>query len=118
MPMGTRNSSRRSSPGCTLIWFFIGLVVIGDFYVMRVVPVPTEADTVLIVYSDAVLACALALQSFKAVARRNSEFVEAKYSLKLGHFLLSYFMDWGRQFGWTTTKPDSFGRLEAVSSLD
>jgi len=52
-------------------------MVTGDFYVIRVVSVPTEADTVLIVYSDAVLACAVALQSFKAVARWNSEFIQA-----------------------------------------
>jgi hypothetical protein len=68
------------------MWFFIGLVVIGYFYVVGVVPVPTEADTVLVVYSDAVLACAVALQSFKAVARRNSEFVEVRYGFKLGQF--------------------------------
>ena len=59
-----------------MIWFFIGLVVIGDFYVMCVVPIPAEADTVFIVYSDAVLACAVALQSFEAGAWRNSKFVE------------------------------------------
>ncbi len=48
----------------------------GDFYVVGVVPVPTETDTVLIVYSDAMLAETVALQRFEAVARGNSKFVE------------------------------------------
>ena len=61
-------------------------MVVGDFHVVRVVSIPTEADTVLIVYSDAVLACAVMLQSFKAVAWRNSEFVEVGYGFKLGQF--------------------------------
>jgi len=56
--------------------FFIGLVVIGYFYVVGVVPVPTEADTILIVYADAVLTRAVALQRFEAVARGNSKFFE------------------------------------------
>jgi hypothetical protein len=56
--------------------FFIGSVIVGYFYVVGVAPVPTEADTVLIVYADAVLARATALQRFETVARRNSKFVE------------------------------------------
>jgi hypothetical protein len=58
------------------MWFFIGLVVIGNFYVVGVAPVPAEADTVLIVCAEAVLAGAASLQRFEAVARGDSKFVE------------------------------------------
>jgi hypothetical protein len=58
------------------MWFFIGLVVVSDFYIMGIAPIPTETDPVLIVYSYAVLASAVTLQGFEVVARGNSKFVK------------------------------------------
>jgi hypothetical protein len=68
------------------MWVFIGLVVIGDFYVVGVAPVPTETDAVFIVNSYAMLAEAVTLQGFEVIARWNSEFVEVRYGFKLGQF--------------------------------
>ena len=49
------------------------LVVVNDFHSMRTKIGPFEADPVLVVDSDTVLSCQLALQDLQPVARRNTK---------------------------------------------
>ena len=56
--------------------FFIGLVIIGDFYIVGVLAVPTEAYAILVVYPDAVPAGPVAFERFKPVAWRKAQFIE------------------------------------------
>lgn len=62
------------------------LVVIGDFYVVRVLIFPTKADAEPVIDADAVLAGAIAFQHFKAVARRKPQFFERYSSFELSEF--------------------------------
>jgi hypothetical protein len=51
-------------------------MVVGDFDVARIAVVPFETEAVLIVDANAVLARAITLQGFEAVAGRDSQFIE------------------------------------------
>jgi len=51
-------------------------VVIDNLDVVRPVIHPTEADTVLLVYSDRVLTGSITAQFFESVSRRDAEVVE------------------------------------------
>ncbi len=44
-------------------------MIVSDFYVVRILASPTEANTILIIYSDAVLTSPVAFEGFEAVAR-------------------------------------------------
>ena len=58
-------------------------MVIHDLYVFRTRIAPHEADTVLVVYPDAVLPFPVASQSLESVPRRNSQIVDSSGGLKL-----------------------------------
>ena len=51
-------------------------MVIDDFYVVGVAIPPHEADAVLIIDSDAVLALALAVQNLRPVSGRNIQIIQ------------------------------------------
>jgi hypothetical protein len=48
-------------------------MVVDDLDIVRVTVLPTETDTPLVVYTDAVLALAIATQRLKPVTRRNQQ---------------------------------------------
>lgn len=54
------------------------LVVIGDFYIVGVSPIPAEANAVLVVDPDAILPVTVSLQCFELVARREAKFGEGR----------------------------------------
>lgn len=58
-PIGFRNSSRSTSPGCTgcnlFFFIFLSSMIISNFHVGRVAVFPAKANTPLIVYANAVL---------------------------------------------------------------
>src|SRR5579863_5548819 len=92
MPIGSRNSSRRISPGCTaqpagpsflilMIAFhtlctFEESVVIGDLYLVGVAFPPDEAHPELIVDPNAVLTFPVTMQRLQFVAGRNSQILQ------------------------------------------
>jgi hypothetical protein len=47
---------------------------------------PSEADSPLVVYADAVLSCAIAFEHFQAVAGRYAQILQAGGNLKLANF--------------------------------
>jgi hypothetical protein len=51
------------------MYFFMALVRLSDFYVMSVLAGPTEANTILVIYSDTVQTGRVAFEGFEAVAR-------------------------------------------------
>jgi hypothetical protein len=48
----------------------MALAIVSDFYVVRVLASPTEANAILVIYADAVLTGPVAFEGFEAVARR------------------------------------------------
>jgi hypothetical protein len=59
MPIGLRNSSKRTSPGWMgdifLLFMFLLLMIVYDLYVIGIPILPPKADAPLIVNPDAVL---------------------------------------------------------------
>jgi hypothetical protein len=68
-------------------------VAVGDFDIVRSVRLPNEADSILIIHSDAVLSGALAFQGLKPVSRRHSEVAQICARLDLIQFPPSYSLD-------------------------
>ena len=66
--------------------FLHGLMIVGDFYVLGVLAIPSKAHAVLVVDADAVLAGSISLQCFESIAWWESQFVESRGSLQLGEF--------------------------------
>jgi len=58
-------------------------MIVDDFHVFGSGGRPAETDAELIVHTDAVLTCSVALQGFKAVAGRNAEVVDPACDLQL-----------------------------------
>src|SRR6201998_4962675 len=80
IPIGSRNSVKRISPGWVGAKSAIGfsfLVIVDQFDVAGAAGTPGEADAPLVVDADAVLACAPAGQLLPAVSRRHAWVVEA-----------------------------------------
>jgi hypothetical protein len=59
------------------------LVVVHDLDILRTGSRPAEADAILVIHPDAVLAHAIAPERFEAVARRHTEVVEHGRNLAL-----------------------------------
>src|SRR6185437_16071348 len=59
------------------------LVVIRDLYLVRPIPPPDEADSVLVIDSDAVLAGPCSLERFQTVSRVNTQFRQVERSFNL-----------------------------------
>jgi len=73
-------------------------VVIDDFDIPGVAVIPFEADSPLIIDSDAVLAFPVILQLLEAIAWRDSEVIEADGSMDLEEFSQGHPVDLRRQF--------------------
>jgi len=58
-------------------------MIIDDFDIRRSSGGPSKANAELIIHSDAVLACAVAFQHFKVVARRHTEVLQLAGNLQL-----------------------------------
>ena len=88
--MGIKNSSSSVSPGC-VGWRFVGtltiksslLVVIHDFYPFGCVVFPDEANAVLVVNADAVLAFAVTFERFKTIGWRDLKLIQGFYRIEL-----------------------------------
>jgi hypothetical protein len=52
-------------------------VVIDDFDVPGILPVPAEANAILVIHAYAMLASALSLERLKSIAGWNAKFVES-----------------------------------------
>jgi hypothetical protein len=61
-------------------------VVIHYFHVFRSRIGPSETDSPLVVYADAVLPCAVALEPFKAVTGRYAQILQTAGDFKLANF--------------------------------
>src|SRR5689334_25282868 len=77
---GTRNSSRRTSPGCIGLSFLVIaaslLMVVHDFDLRRAFRRPNEAHPELVVATDRVLSLAIPRKRFKAIAGRRPQIAE------------------------------------------
>lgn len=58
-------------------------MIVGYFDFMRSVLLPDEANSILIIDSDAVLACPITLECLQPVPRRNLQILEAGAGLDL-----------------------------------
>jgi hypothetical protein len=65
---------------------FHGSMIVCDFDAVCVVPFPTEAYSILVVYTNAVLTGPVALERLESVARRNAEFIQVRSGFKLREF--------------------------------
>ena len=63
-----------------------GLMVIDDFYIMGILPIPAEAYPVFIVDPDAMLTRTVTLERFEPVARREAQFVQGRGGFELSEF--------------------------------
>jgi hypothetical protein len=61
-------------------------VVVHDFYIPNTIISPPEADTPLVVDSDAVLVLSRAFEEFKSVARGYPETVDIRSGMQLKQF--------------------------------
>jgi hypothetical protein len=52
-------------------------VIVDNFNVTGVLPIPAKAHAVFLVYANAMLAFAVTLEGLKMVSGRNAEFVES-----------------------------------------
>src|SRR5271168_4430607 len=80
MPIGSRNSLLRISPGWVGAKSAMGLsflVIVDEFDIPGAAAGPGEADAPLVVDADAVLAGAGAGELFQSVARRHAQVVDA-----------------------------------------
>lgn len=88
------------------------LVVIGNFDFVGVAADPTEAQTPLVIDTDAVLTGTLAFERFKPVAGRDAEIFEGVGTGKHVEFVDRSLDQIGREAG-SLTVPEFFGRLVA-----
>jgi hypothetical protein len=65
---------------------YLTSVVIDDFHIYRTLIGPTETNSVLIIYADAVLPLAISSQNFQPVPRWRAQEVEGVRSIKHGEF--------------------------------
>jgi hypothetical protein len=68
-------------------------VIVGDFDFMRPIFIPDEADTVLIIDSDAELSKAIFLQSLEPVVRRNAQVLKVHCRIDLIELSAGYRSD-------------------------
>lgn len=81
--IGLRNSSSKTSPGCTGLSFSlqpfpISSMVVNNFRIVSVAIVPDEANTPLIIDANTILATPATAQLLKAICRRNPQIVQAR----------------------------------------
>ena len=84
-------------------------MVVGNFDVVGVATVPAEAEAVLVVDPDGLLAGAFGLEGVEFVGRWEPEIVERHGRIALAKFAQCGAMDGGRKFGCRFAEPDSFG---------
>ncbi len=72
---------------------FHGLVIIGDFDVAGILAVPAEADTILVIDSEAVLARPVAFERFQVISGRKAQFTKRRRGFELGEFSKCDFVD-------------------------
>src|SRR5436305_5732348 len=77
IPIGFRNSSERTSPGCTG-GSFEDLVVVDNFDLIGMARLPFETNAPLHVDRNTPLTCAIALQLLQPIARRDKEVVDTR----------------------------------------
>ena len=91
---------------------FWGLVAIGDFDFVGVTADPAEAQTPLVIDTNAVLTGTLAFERFEPVAGRDAEIFEGVGTGKHVEFVDRSLDKAGREAG-SLTVPEFFGRLVA-----
>ena len=72
---------------------FHGLVIIGDFDFVGVLAVPAEADAILVIDSDAVLAPPVAFERLQVISRRKAQFAERGRGFELRELSQCDFVD-------------------------
>jgi hypothetical protein len=87
------------------------LVVVGDFDIVGVAAIPAKTDTVLVVDPNAMLAGAVTLEGFEAVAGRQAQVFEGGGGFELGEFAEGNLVDGGGKFRRAATLPERRGRF-------
>ena len=106
-PIGSMNSSGRTSPGVG--WLGICLVVVDDFDTVGTSCRPDEADAPLPIDADAVLPCAVAFQGLQLVIRRHGEILRRLGVVQHPQLPESGGLDVVRQGAAERSAPDALG---------
>src|SRR5262245_55688981 len=110
---GTRNSSRRTSPGCMGLSFLAisrpSLMVVHDLDFRRAFRRPNEAHPELVVGPDRVLPVAIAHQRLETVARGRSQVDEIARGVEVAQFAACHLDQIGRKPLWTFAVENGFG---------
>jgi hypothetical protein len=72
---------------------FHSLVIIRDFHIVGVLAIPAEADSILVIDSDAVLTRPVAFERFQVISRWKTEFMKGGRGFELSEFSQSDFVD-------------------------
>jgi hypothetical protein len=90
---GFRNSSRRTSPGCTgFNWvsnIVVPLVVIHYLYIICIIVTPIKTNSPPVVNTDTVLSSPIAGQSFQTIGRRNPQIIDCPGVIQHSQFTQS-----------------------------
>src|SRR6185295_13507328 len=110
MPKGLRNSSRRTSPGCTFgsRFFMTSSVVVDDLHFEGVVLAPFKTDSPAVVDPDAVLPSAVAFQCLQTVPGWNPQIQQALRVVEHPQFPPRHFLEHSGQLSDLLASPDLF----------
>ncbi len=75
-------------------------MIVNDFYVINVVPMPHKADSILVVDANAVLTLPTAFEFLQAITRRRFQVLEVDCGIEQGKFALGHARRW-RTSGFT-----------------
>ena len=85
-------------------------MIIHDLNVLGSLVGPTETDSELVVYSDAVLTGSIALEGFESVSRRHAQIVQPPRDFRLAQFTTCNSGDVSEPF-------DSLGLIKSINLL-
>src|ERR1700693_6511149 len=114
MPISSRNSCLRISPGCGLRSWGISCscsVIVDDLDVFGFAFDPAEANSPLVVDPDAHLAGAAALQGFEPVARRIAQVIDRERRLHLAELAQRAILNLARKRAARLALRDALGLL-------
>lgn len=112
MPIGSRNSSLRTSPGCMFFNCAI-LMIVYDLNLFGCVLLPFEDDSPLLVDANTVKVRPISTQFLQSVGRWNSKVVDILSVVQHSQFSSGNILNLRGQFSRTCTVPNFLGFLIA-----
>jgi hypothetical protein len=84
-------------------------MVINNLYIFRVRTLPKETDSPLVIYSDAILAFTISLQSFQSIRRRQTQITQLDRRIDRVKFHECPFLNVSRESLSESPMKNSFG---------